>query len=77
MEIDSYAKIIWSYLKLDQEIKRCDCIFVPGSHDISTADYGIELYKKGYGKILIFSGGIIQNKPDSGIVFKASGPIGN
>ena len=60
MDIDTLAKILWNYLKLNQKIEPCDCIFVLGSHDKSTAEYAIELYRQGYGRYFIVSGGVMQ-----------------
>lgn len=61
-EIDVLAQKVWGYLKLNQKIEPCDAIFVPGSHDKTTAEYAIQLYKTGYGNYLIFSGGVIQKQ---------------
>ncbi|HEY0908208.1 MAG TPA: YdcF family protein [Candidatus Paceibacterota bacterium] len=63
MNIDRPAKIVWEYLKLNQPIKKSDCILVLGSHDVVPAHYGIELFKKGYGSHIAFSGGAIQEMP--------------
>lgn len=63
MNIDRSAKVVWNYLKLNQPIKKCDCILVLGSHDVTPAHYGIELFKKGYGNYLAFSGGAVQKMP--------------
>lgn len=63
MDIDSSARVIWDYLKLNQPVKRCDCILVLGSHDVTPAHYGIELFKKGFGGYIVFSGGAIQKMP--------------
>ena len=56
-------------MKLNLPIEKCDCILVLGSHDVTPARYGIELFKQGYAKHIVFSGGFIQNKPEHGIVF--------
>ncbi|MGD8373546.1 MAG: YdcF family protein [Candidatus Woesebacteria bacterium] len=55
--IDENAKIIWAYMKMHQSLKRCDAIFVLGSRDERVAEYGAELFLRGYGDFLIISGG--------------------
>jgi uncharacterized SAM-binding protein YcdF (DUF218 family) len=66
MEADHYAEILWNFQKLNQPLERCDAIVVPGSHDDMPAEYAIELFKRGYGKFIIFSGGALQSDPISG-----------
>jgi uncharacterized SAM-binding protein YcdF (DUF218 family) len=56
--IDENAKRIWNYMKMDQEIRHCDAVFVLCSIDERVAEYGAELFLKGYGDWLIFSGGV-------------------
>ncbi len=56
-EIDQAARKIWEYMLLHQPLKKCDAIFVLGSRDERVASYGAELFLKGYGDWLIFSGG--------------------
>ncbi len=65
MTADDYAKILWDYEKLSQTIEPCDGIIVPGSHDNDPARYAVELLGKGFGKYIIFSGGVLQTKPDT------------
>ena len=52
------AKIIWEYHKLHQNLKHCDGIMVFCSNDIRVAQYAATLYHQGYGKFILFSGGI-------------------
>jgi len=54
--IDDAAKIIWDYMRMDQAPEKADVILVPCSYDTRVADYAVELFKKGYGRYLIFSG---------------------
>lgn len=54
---DRAAKIIWDYMHMHHELKKADCILVMGSYDVRVAHYGVDLYKKGYAPIIIFSGG--------------------
>ncbi len=55
--IDDQAQLIWEYMKLNQELKPCDAIFVLGSIDDRIAEYGAKLFLEGYGDWLILSGG--------------------
>ncbi len=52
------AKTIWSYMKMNQKLKAVDLIFVLGSRDERVASYAADLYKQGYGKNILISGGI-------------------
>jgi hypothetical protein len=52
------AKIIWDYLKLDQPLKKSDCIIVMGSHDLRVADYAANLAVSCWAPILVCSGGL-------------------
>lgn len=55
--VDRYAKIIWNYMHLNQELKPMDAIFILGSHDLRVADRAAELYKQGLAPLVICSGG--------------------
>ena len=52
------ARTIWNYHLLNHELKKADCIFVLGSHDIRVAERGADLYLAGWAPLLIFSGGL-------------------
>ncbi len=54
--VDHYAKIVWDYLLLNQELSHADCILVFGSSDTSPAHRACDLYQQGYAPIIIFSG---------------------
>lgn len=56
--IDKLAKKVWDYHHLNHQLEKADCIIVLGSHDIRTADRGIELYRAGYAPLILFSGGL-------------------
>ena len=62
-EVDSLVQILWDYLLVGHSLHRADCIFVLCSHDIRVADYAIDLYKRGFAEILLFSGGVVQRNP--------------
>lgn len=52
------AKKLWDYHHLNHTLKKSDCIFVLGSHDLRVAERGAELYLAGWAPILILSGGL-------------------
>jgi uncharacterized SAM-binding protein YcdF (DUF218 family) len=52
------AKIIWDYLKLNQPLKKSDCIIAMGSHDLRVADYAANLAVNCWAPILVCSGGL-------------------
>lgn len=56
-QVDFYAKKIWDYMLMHQELKPVDIIFVLGSNDTRVAERAAELYKKGYAKYIVCSGG--------------------
>jgi uncharacterized SAM-binding protein YcdF (DUF218 family) len=56
--IDYYAKILWEYHHFKQDIVPSDCIIGFGSHDTNVAERAAELYLNGYGKFIIFTGGL-------------------
>lgn len=68
-------KVIWDYMCLNQEVKKCDTIFGAGCHDLDIPKKCVELYKEGYADKIIFSGGLgkvttdIWNKPEA-VIFK-------
>lgn len=57
-ESDKLAKIIWDYHHINHELKKADCIFALGSHDLRVAQYAVDLFLKGYAPYIIFSGGL-------------------
>jgi len=57
-EIDALAKTIWDYHHLNHHLKKADCIFVLGSHDIRVAEYAADLFLQGFAPYIVFSGGL-------------------
>jgi len=57
METDILAKKVWNYHHMNHVLKKADCIFVLGSHDLRVAEYSAELFNKGYAPYILFSGG--------------------
>ncbi|MFZ5391274.1 MAG: YdcF family protein [Patescibacteria group bacterium] len=57
-EVYKAAKILWDYHHLNQQLRKADCIFVLGSHDVRVAERGADLFLQGYAPLIIFSGGL-------------------
>jgi uncharacterized SAM-binding protein YcdF (DUF218 family) len=72
-EIDTLANLIWNYHHLNHQLKKVDAIFTLGSSDTRIAHYAADLFLKGYGPYIIFSGGLgslttgIFQKPEAEI----------
>lgn len=68
---NSDAKKLWDYHHLNHHLEKADCIIGFGSHDLHVAYRAAELYKAGYGKKIIFTGGLgritknIWKKPEA------------
>jgi uncharacterized SAM-binding protein YcdF (DUF218 family) len=50
------AQIIWDYMRYEQPLEPAELIFVLCSDDIRVGEYAAELYKRGFGKTVLFSG---------------------
>ena len=59
-EIYIYAKKVWDYLLINQELKKSDCILVFGGHDPGVAIHAANLFKAGWAPFIIVSGGVIR-----------------
>lgn len=57
MNVDSNAKMILDYMKLNMTIHKSDVIAGFGVLDIRVAERSAQLMLDGYGKVLVFSGG--------------------
>jgi uncharacterized SAM-binding protein YcdF (DUF218 family) len=57
-EIISNAKVLWDFMKLDQPLRKVDCLLVMGSHDLRVAEYGARLFLDGWAPFMICSGGL-------------------
>lgn len=64
MENIEEIKVLWNYMKMNQQLKKADCIIGLGSVDTNVANIASELYLKGYADKVFFSGGLgkITNK---------------
>ncbi len=58
VKIKRAAESLWNYLKLDQEIFRCDCLIAMGSHDLRVAEHAAHLFLEGWAPLLVCSGGL-------------------
>lgn len=56
--MDKQAKVIWDYMLVGHQLKKCDVILVLCSIDDRVAEYAAQLFLQGYGDHLVFSGGI-------------------
>src|SRR3954470_15080530 len=54
----AFAKTLWNYHHVNNQLEKADCILVLGSHDTRVADRAAELYLDGWAPIIIFSGGL-------------------
>lgn len=52
------ARIIWDYLQLRHEPVPADLILALGTNDLRVAEFAASLYHRGYGKRIVFTGGI-------------------
>lgn len=63
-EVDKYAKIIWDYMLMRQEIKPADLILVCGNDDEMTSERTVEVFLKKLAPIVLISGsGSTKNMP--------------
>ncbi len=64
-------EVLWNYHHINQEIVPAKGIIAFGSHDLHVAERAAELYLLGYGKYIIFTGGLgritqaIWNQPEA------------
>jgi len=57
-KITGSAEIVWRYMKMNHTLQPVDLIFVIGSRDDRVANYAAELYRQGFGKTILVSGGV-------------------
>lgn len=60
-DVDRFAKIVWEYHRVNQTLTKCDAILVLCSIDERVAEYAADLFLKGFGDYIIFSGGIAHS----------------
>lgn len=54
-------QVIWDYLRLGQEPRKCDCIVGFGNFNTDIARRAAELYLQGYAPKILFTGGLGRN----------------
>src|SRR3954453_21625637 len=54
----AFAKNLWNYHHVNNQLEKADCILVLGSHDTRVAERAADLYLAGCAPIIIFSGGL-------------------
>ena len=57
-DIISSLKEIWNFTKLNQTIEPCDVVFACGCSNLDIPVICAELFKQGYGKKILFAGGV-------------------
>lgn len=57
-DIDKFAKIVWDYHHVHQPLTKCDAILVLCSIDERVAECAADLFLRGFGDYIIFSGGV-------------------
>lgn len=71
LQEEQLIKILWDYMKSNQNIEKADCIIGLGCEDLNIAKVAVDLYNKGYSNKIIFSGGLgkvtrnIWNEPEA------------
>lgn len=58
MEDIQLIEVLWNYMKMNNTLKKADCIIGLGTVDTNVANVASDLYLKGYAKKIIFSGGL-------------------
>ena len=54
----AHARVIWEYLHLRHEPIPADIIVALGTNDLRVAEFAADLYARGYGRTVVFTGGI-------------------
>lgn len=57
-QVDTLAKKLWDYQRLNQPLAKADAILMLGTNDMRIAEWAIQLSLRGYAPYLIFSGGV-------------------
>jgi uncharacterized SAM-binding protein YcdF (DUF218 family) len=60
-EIDTLAKKLWDYGLMHHQLEKADAIIVFGSYNPIVANRAVEIFKKGWAPVIVFSG----NRSDS------------
>jgi uncharacterized SAM-binding protein YcdF (DUF218 family) len=52
------ARILWNYCLVPQEPAPADVIVALGTNDLRVAEHAADLYRRGYGPLLVCTGGV-------------------
>lgn len=63
-EVDTLAKILWDYNRLNQQLKPAECILAMGCHDKRVASRSADLLRQNLGNYIVVSGGLAPNTPE-------------
>ena len=72
-DVINNLRIIYNYMKLNQNLKKAELIIGCGCHYLEVAEKCIELYKLGYANKILFTGGL--GKETSSILKKSEAEI--
>jgi uncharacterized SAM-binding protein YcdF (DUF218 family) len=53
-----WARVIWEYHQLRQEPAAADAVVALGTNDLRVAEFAADLYLRGFGKLLVCTGGV-------------------
>lgn len=56
-QIDSHARVLWDYLRMNHQLTKADAILCLGSNDLRVGTYAAELFQEGWAPLLVYSGG--------------------
>lgn len=57
-QVEQAARIVWDYHLMHHPLRKSDCIFALGSHDLRVAEWAAQLWLDGWAPILLLSGGL-------------------
>src|SRR5207247_6415560 len=58
MSVDTFARTVWDYHRLNHALQPADGIIVLGSHDTRVAERGAEVFLGGWAPLIVFSGNL-------------------
>jgi len=56
-EVLRLAETLWDYHHMRHSLRKCDCVFALGSHDLRVAEHAARLILDGWAPLLVLSGG--------------------
>ncbi|MGW1489694.1 YdcF family protein [Streptomyces sp. NPDC002402] len=58
------AQLLWKYHQMHHELRPCSVAIGLGSHDLGVADTTVDLYKRGYAPLIVFTGATSRTTQD-------------